>query len=192
MHIAIEGLDGVGKTTASKEVARRLGFEFIEKPLHYLTDSEGAENYMRITEHINDNLPADFTAMFYGLGNYFLSSELKKGKNIVTDRFLCSTYFCNCTESNRAFFDYLVGICEKPELTVILFSTTEVRRSRITSRNPNDPDLKNKVLSENEYEKMFTFCERYDMPYAVIDSSALSPKQTVERIIAEYRSRFGG
>ena len=192
MHIAIEGLDGVGKTTASKAVAERLGFDFIEKPLHYLTDREGTENYMRMTEYINGNLPADFTAMFYGLGNYFLSSELKKGKNIVTDRFLCSTYFWNCTESNRAFFDYLVGLCEKPELTVILYASADVRRSRITARNPNDPDLKNKVLNENEYEKMFAFCERYDMPYAVIDSSALSPEQTVERIIAEYRSRFGG
>ena len=80
MHIAIEGLDGVGKTTASERVAERLGFDFIEKPLHYLTDREGTENYMRMTQYINGNLPADFTAMFYGLGNYFLSSELKKGK----------------------------------------------------------------------------------------------------------------
>ncbi|MGN1340257.1 MAG: hypothetical protein ACI4WS_08190 [Oscillospiraceae bacterium] len=147
---------------------------------------------MRMTEYINGNLPADFTAMFYGLGNYFLSSELKKGKNIVTDRFLCSTYFWNCTESNCAFFDYLVGICEKPELTVILYSTAEVRRNRITARNPNDPDLKNKLLSEKEYRKMFEFCERYNMPYVVIDSSELSFEQTVERIVAEYQSRFGG
>jgi len=36
MHIAIEGMDGVGKTTVAKELARRLTFSFIEKPLHYL------------------------------------------------------------------------------------------------------------------------------------------------------------
>lgn len=191
MHIAIEGLDGVGKTTTSKEVADRLGFEFIEKPLHYLTDKEGMENYMRMTEYINGNFPADFTAMFYGLGNYFLSSELKKSRNVVTDRFLCSTYFWNCTENNRVFFDYLIGLCEKPELTVILYASARVRRNRITARNPYDPDLKNKVLSEDEYKKMFEFCERYNMPYVVVDSSELNFEQTVDRIISEYNSRFG-
>ncbi|MGN1340256.1 MAG: hypothetical protein ACI4WS_08185 [Oscillospiraceae bacterium] len=85
-----------------------------------------------------------------------------------------------------------MGLCEKPELTVILYASADVRRSRITARNPNDPDLKNKVLSETEYKKMFEFCERYDMPYVVVDSSELDSNQTVERILAEYRSRFGG
>ena len=85
-----------------------------------------------------------------------------------------------------------MGLCEKPELTVILYASADVRRSRITARNPNDPDLKNNVLNENEYEKMFKFCERYNMPFVVIDSSVLDAEQTVERIIAEYRSRFGG
>lgn len=30
-HIAIEGMDGVGKTTASKLLAKRLGYKFIDK-----------------------------------------------------------------------------------------------------------------------------------------------------------------
>lgn len=35
MHIAIEGLDGSGKTTTAQRVAEIIGFDFIEKPLHY-------------------------------------------------------------------------------------------------------------------------------------------------------------
>lgn len=191
MHIAIEGLDGAGKTTTAKAVAEILGFDFIEKPLHYLTDEQGMKNYQRITEFINDNMSADFTAMFYGLGNYFLSSELKKGRNIVTDRFLCSTAFWNCTESNRVFFDYLVGLCEKPDLTIVLYVSEDVRRQRITSRDPNDPDLKNKVLSDDSYQKMIDFCKRYGMDHIVVDSSETDFDMTVKHIMDGIRSRFG-
>ena len=40
MHIAIEGMDGVGKTTAGKRLADQLHFKFVEKPLHYIFDSD--------------------------------------------------------------------------------------------------------------------------------------------------------
>ena len=38
MHIAIEGFDGVGKSTAAKKLAEKLGFLLVEKPLHFLFD----------------------------------------------------------------------------------------------------------------------------------------------------------
>ncbi len=38
MNIAIEGMDGSGKTSTAKMVAEILDFEFIEKPLHLITD----------------------------------------------------------------------------------------------------------------------------------------------------------
>ena len=37
-HIAIEGMDGVGKTTTCKLLAERLGYKFIEKNLRFLFD----------------------------------------------------------------------------------------------------------------------------------------------------------
>lgn len=50
MHIAIEGLDGAGKTETAKIVAQKLGLDFIEKPLHFITDEQGMENYYEIIE----------------------------------------------------------------------------------------------------------------------------------------------
>ena len=38
IHIAIEGMDGVGKTTVCKLLASKTGYTFITKPLHYLLD----------------------------------------------------------------------------------------------------------------------------------------------------------
>lgn len=42
-HISIEGMDGVGKSTTCKILAERLGYEFVEKPLHYLFDDSDNE-----------------------------------------------------------------------------------------------------------------------------------------------------
>ena len=54
MHIAIEGMDGVGKTSVAELIAEKLGYQFIEKPLHLLLDEEGQmENYLKISSYIN-------------------------------------------------------------------------------------------------------------------------------------------
>ena len=39
IHISIEGMDGVGKSTTCTLLADRLGYKLIEKPLHYLLDN---------------------------------------------------------------------------------------------------------------------------------------------------------
>ena len=92
MHIAIEGLDGVGKTDTAKRIAQRLGFKFLEKPLHLITDEEGLENYLRITAKVNENNNKLFRAQFYGTGNY-LVSQLAKESKVITDRHLVSNYY---------------------------------------------------------------------------------------------------
>ena len=38
--IAIEGMDGVGKTTIAKRVAEDYNFKYIEKPLAYILDTK--------------------------------------------------------------------------------------------------------------------------------------------------------
>lgn len=78
MHIAIEGLDGAGKTETAKIVSQKLGFEFIEKPLHFITDKQGMKNYLEIIERVNANDDKLFRAQFYGTGNYLVSQLAKK------------------------------------------------------------------------------------------------------------------
>lgn len=47
MLIAVEGMDGVGKTEVSKYICEKYNFTFIEKPLHYFYN-DGAEKNMLI------------------------------------------------------------------------------------------------------------------------------------------------
>ena len=54
MHIAIEGMDGAGKTSVAKLLAEKIGFKFVEKPLHYMLDEDGTlDNYMRVSKDVN-------------------------------------------------------------------------------------------------------------------------------------------
>lgn len=39
MKIAIEGMDGVGKTTLSKALVEKLNYEYVDKPFKFLFDN---------------------------------------------------------------------------------------------------------------------------------------------------------
>ena len=54
--IAIEGMDGVGKTTIAKRVAEDYNFKYIEKPLAYILDTKslsGKKNLDEILSQLN-------------------------------------------------------------------------------------------------------------------------------------------
>lgn len=57
VHLSIEGMDGIGKSTTCKLLAKRLGFFFVEKPLHMLFDKteESFDEYIRIRDQVNRN-----------------------------------------------------------------------------------------------------------------------------------------
>lgn len=183
MHIAIEGMDGVGKTSVAKSVAEKLGYQFVEKPLHMLLDEKGRiRNYIKVSSYINSQENIDLKAWFYGLGNIFLVSEFKD-KDIITDRHLVSNYFWNSTENNDELFKYLIKITGKPDLTILIYATPEVRRNRILKRNAGDPDAQEVNRYTSAYDKMEKFLKSNNMNYVIIDSSKLNLEKVVEVVI---------
>lgn len=188
-HIAIEGMDGVGKTTASKLLAKRLGYKFIDKNLRELFDDKGSyDNYIRIRDKVNASPDRLFTAWFYALGNIYLHTAHEK-ENIVTDRYFLSNYAWSGTENNDEVYDLLVKKLGFPDLTVILYADEHAILSRLRHRNELDSDIKKVILAKEKYEKMIYFCEKYKMPYMVIDTSNLSPEEVVEVIMKRIEGR---
>lgn len=182
-HISIEGMDGVGKSTTCKALAKELGFQFVEKPLHYLLDEgDSVTNYRTLAKKINSNQDRNFTAWYYGLNNLFVYNKFKND-NIVTDRHVCSNYAWSGTEYNKDIYDLIIKKIGKPELTVILYASEETIAERLKKRNPEDKDLKRLHNSEMVYQKMIYFCEMYKLNYIVIDTASLTVEQTVEKII---------
>lgn len=177
MHIAIEGLDGVGKTTVCKILAEKLNFKFIEKPLHYLFDTETEfENYNRIRDYVNDQEDRIFTSWFYGLGNIFLYHKFRN-VNIITDRHLVSNYLWSGNEKNQLVYDCLVKLIGRPDYTFLLYARNDVISQRLKNRNTTDQDFKKIHLNTQSLNKMKNFLIEYEMDYSIIDTSDLSPDE---------------
>lgn len=182
VHLSIEGMDGVGKTTICDLLSKKLGYKFISKPLQYLFDQENdISNYLAIRDKVNQSNDRLFTAWFYGLGNIYLHTLFDK-ENIITDRYLLSNYAWSGTENNIEIYDLLVKKLGFPDLTVILYADEKAIFERLRHRDEFDKDLDKVKLAKEKYEKMIYFCERYNMPYMVIDTSKLTPEEIVELI----------
>ena len=183
-HISIEGMDGVGKSTTCKILAERLGYEFVEKPLHYLFDDSDNEikQYQKIAKRVNSNPNRTFTAWYYGLNNIYLYEKFKD-KNIVTDRHIVSNYCWSGTKDNMDIYNLILKKIGKPKLTIILYATPDAILKRLKKRDINDSDIKKVDLSEKSYERMIYFCETKKLEYLVIDTSNKTPEETVDLIM---------
>ena len=187
-HISIEGMDGVGKSTTCKMLSERLGYKFVEKPLHYLFDKDESEfaEYLRIRDQVNANPNRVFTSWFYGLGSIYMY-EMFKDENIITDRHFASNYAWSGSDTNEEVYDLLVKKLGKPKLTVILYSPSEVIVERLKTRNKEDKDIARAKQSERIYERMISFCKKYELPHLVVDTSNMTKEQVVNRILEELK-----
>ena len=181
MHIAIEGMDGVGKTTAARNLANILNCKLVEKPLHYLVDEneEDFTNYIRIRDYINAQVDNDILrAWFYGLGNIFIYHRFKD-KNIITDRHFGSNYFWCGSEKTEKIFNLMVELVGKPDFTFLIYTTVEEAEKRIRKRNPDDPDLRKAKLYPLAREKMESFFKAQNIEYLSIDTTELNEEEVV-------------
>ena len=108
-HISIEGMDGVGKSTTCKLLAERLGYIFVEKPLHYLLDDSDDEikHYQKVAKRVNANPNRNFTAWYYGLNNIYLYEKFKDQRLYPHRAHRCYRYH-RCSRSYpRSLYDGL-------------------------------------------------------------------------------------
>ena len=186
MHIAIEGLDGVGKTTVAKLAADILDFQFVEKPLHYLFKNQDKVAFRHVALEIKSTGDNTMKTFFYGTSNYF-ASLLSHKQSIVADRHLVSTWFWNYDGTNQAYFDYLVNVCGCPEKTFLLYAEEKIRKERLMERDPYDKDLQVVFDTEMAMEKMTAFTKHYHMPYQIIDTSHMAAEEVAEQITEQVR-----
>lgn len=178
MHIAIEGMDGVGKTSQAKAVAKRLNCEFIAKSFHEMNDPSGKyDNFVTIQQYTDNEVKGQ-----YGLRqNYFLKKI--RGIDFVTDRFYISNYWSREADFSIQYFDDISMQWGVPDLMIILYAEPDILYKRIFDRNPKDKDLWKPKLAEHAYGLMQDFVKKRQFSVLVINTSNLEFDETTEIIM---------
>lgn len=176
MYIAVEGMDGVGKTSLAKKISTDLDINYIEKPMKKLLNMSEEEynslcNFMFALEN------KDIVMCFYMLGN-IVTKHLEK--NIIVDRNFLSSYYWDSTKENKDIFLYFIKKDVVPDLTIILYADPEIRLKRIRNRNHLDEDLNEKYVLNDEYDKMVEFAKEINLPYILINTNDLNFNEVVE------------
>lgn len=86
LFVVLEGLDGVGKTTAARRLAERLGARLARTP----------PDALRPFRAEFDRVDGERRKAYYEVGNYVAGHDaraaLERGESTVCDRYFCSTH----------------------------------------------------------------------------------------------------
>ena len=183
MHIAIEGMDGVGKTSAAKLLAEKLNFQFFPKSFHAMADKTGSyDNFIKFEEYIDDKDACRINDCSYGLRGNFLYCKLES-QHVVSDRYYVSNFWANAHGQNYPQFQTMIDLLGVPDFTFLLFAEQETARQRMIARNPNDKDLCKIELMPKAYSVMKEFIGRSGLKNMVIDTTKLNLEQVVDLMI---------
>lgn len=185
MVIAIEGMDGVGKTMVSMHVHEKYGFEYISKPLNNFYGSHSDDKEMMdAARKIYEVESSALRSWYIGLGNIY-AIKMNSDRNIVIDRHFVSNYYWNGDANSDPVFRALIETCGKPDLTIILYASVQERMNRIRKRNNSDPDLFDPEKYDDGLNKMLDFVEKFDIPYVLINTENKSLDE-VNKIVDNY------
>ncbi len=149
MFIVIEGLDGTGKSTLAKALAKKLDAELLSTPDIALKDARST-----IDDAYQDSPLA--RQLFYASTVVDVSEKIKRllseGKNIVVDRYWLSTQVYHNWKSNGRHFDLdeVEQYLAKPDFTIYLNLPLAERKARLRNRAGNTMEDNLTLLAKND------------------------------------------
>lgn len=190
MRIAIEGMDGVGKTTLAKALAKKLDYKYIDKPFGFMFDYLGLNesDIKRIEWRLYETEDEALITLFYGMGLLY-GTRCNQSENVIYDRHFVSNYYWHGTNETTALHNELIKLCGLPDLTILLKASVSTRIKRIYDRNHTDVDLSNSAMYDDGYDKMERFLKNNGFAYIVIDTENLTPDEVVDVTIQNIKRR---
>ena len=126
MRIAIEGMDGCGKTTVSKILVERLGYQYVDKPFKFLFENLNInESQLKTLEwKLYETEDEAILTLFYGMGLLY-GTRCNYNQDIIYDRHFVSNYYWHGDEETTPLHKELIRLCGKPDLTVLLKASVD-------------------------------------------------------------------
>jgi dTMP kinase len=178
--IALEGIDGSGKTTCAKIVAEKLNAQY------YKTTSSIFEKVRSEIEELKD---AKVRFLFYLTATVYASNEIREllpKKPVVCDRYLYSTLTYHKSlgvDTSCLNIDKLRII--RPDFCFYLYADDAVIRERVSKRehkSRSDLELeKNKELQKKIHEEFMI------LPLIKIDTTEMDIEETCDKILLKIR-----
>ena len=145
MLIAIEGLDGMGKTTLARDLKAHLEKEGKEVVLTALAGActRASLKLIRVAkmdESISDDCrQAVFFAAAIEIVNKVIKPALAERKIVITDRYTASNYaYSQASKSDEVFLafihEYMLSHFPKPTLHVFITGSVETMRERLKGK----------------------------------------------------------
>lgn len=180
--VALEALDGVGKSTIGPIVAKKLGGVYLSTPM-------GEFNERRKMANANSVARFFYYLSALSAANDEIKKLLSQGKTIVADRHIDSTFACHCglgikperlvNESELAFV--------RPDYRFYLTASKEERLKRLRQRiRQSDYDKQLESDQELQARTHQAFLRR---GLIVLDTTLLSAEQSAEAIVSEILQR---
>lgn len=170
--VAVEGLDGSGKSTVARQLAERLGAALIENPPQgWKAERTAADRADEVTRRA-----------FYLRGNRAATAEaeaiLSSGRPVVMDRSAASTLaFGEATAGRVASGSLWPTDLRRPDLLVLLNVPEDVRLDRIASRQAWTTEERALAADEG-------FRGRVLAGYAAFGALAVDARRPVDAVVA--------
>ncbi|RLG18114.1 dTMP kinase [Nanoarchaeota archaeon] len=159
MLIAIEGIDGSGKTTQAKMLVKwlkRAGYKakLTHEPTKMCT---GKTIYKVLHGKLKmSKTQLDIVYTTDRLMHYFyeIAPYLKKGYVIVSDRYKYSGIAYGCAKGNRKFINELEKNVPEPDLTIYLRIDPRSSTSRLKKKDAYEKDIKFLTKVSKEFDRL--------------------------------------
>ena len=181
LFVVLEGFDGAGKSTTATLLAERIGGVVYRTP---------SDPYLAIRADIDLNATEVERTLFYAAAVARASSEIEailQTSHVVCDRYLGSTraYHEPVCPTARLLRELPVL---RPDLTVVLTADDAARDRRLLARDGDAPQRWCDSPAVRK-EILTIFQELADLS---INTTALSPTEVVQMIVAQLHSVGGG